>query len=82
MTSNVTRLGKLPEVLKNTGDSRSSHYDKIHKGLMIKPVQIGERAVAYPMAEIEAINRARIAGKSDDEIKTLVAELIKQRKAA
>lgn len=45
------------------------------QGLFVRPVRIGKRAVAYPSPEIAAINAARIAGKSDAEIKDLVAKL-------
>jgi prophage regulatory protein len=65
-----------------TGDSRSTIYRKIKQGLFTKPVQIGGERVAWPANEIEAINKARIAGKSDDEIKALVIELEASRMEA
>jgi prophage regulatory protein len=58
-----------------TGDSRSTIYRKILAGLMTKPVKIGGDRSAWPANEIQAINQARIAGKSDEEIKQLVIEL-------
>ena len=58
-----------------TGNSRSTIYRNIQKGLFTRPVEIGGERVAWPANEVEAINKARIAGKSDDEIKTLVLEL-------
>lgn len=75
------KLLKKPDVLKLTAKSNTTHYNDIKAGLMTPPVRLGENSVAWPCDEIEAINRARIAGKSDDEIKTLVSELINQRKA-
>jgi prophage regulatory protein len=50
--------------------------------LFTKPVRIGSRSVAWPRHETEAINAARLAGKSDAEIRELVARLEKDRKAA
>jgi len=44
-----------------------------------KAIKIGERASAWPESEIAAINAARIAGKSNDEIRRLVADLEQQR---
>ncbi len=57
------------------GESRSTIYRKISKGLFTKPVSIGGDRVAWPANEVQAIINARIAGKSEDEIKQLVIEL-------
>jgi prophage regulatory protein len=73
---------RLPTVLKRRGRSRSSHYADIGAGLYVKPVQIGSRAVGTPEDEVEALNAARIAGKTDDEIRALVVKLEAARKAA
>ncbi len=73
---------RLPAVLKRRGRSRSSHYADINAGLYVKPVQIGSRAVGTPEDEVDALNAARIAGKSDDEIRALVLKLEAARKAA
>jgi prophage regulatory protein len=72
---------RLPAVLKRRGRSRSSHYADINAGLYVKPVQIGSRAVGTPEDEVDALNAARIAGKSDDEIRALVLKLEAARKA-
>ena len=42
---------------------------------MTRPVKIGGDRSAWPQNEIDAINKARISGKSDAEIKQLVIEL-------
>lgn len=68
-------------MLALTAKSNSSHYSDIKDGLMTPPVRLGENSVAWPEHEITAINTARIAGKSNDEIKTLVADLVDKRKA-
>ena len=78
----ILKLLKLHGVLALTATSRSTHYQNIKQGLMVSPISQGVQAVAYPEHEIQAIIAARIAGKSDDEIRTIVAELIKLRKAA
>lgn len=66
-------------MLAVTATSKSTHYQHIKQGLMVEPVQQGAQSVAYPEHEIQAIIAARIAGKSDDEIRTLVANLHEQR---
>lgn len=55
--------------------SRSTIYLRISQGLFTKPVSLGARAVGWPAREVAAINSARIAGKSDDEIRKLVQRL-------
>lgn len=79
MTSNVlptiNPLLRRPIVEQATGESRSTIYRKIKKGLFTRPIAIGGERVAWPSNEVEAINKARIAGKSEDQIKELVAQL-------
>lgn len=73
--STINPLLRRPTVEQATGDSRSTLYRKIKKGLFTRGVEIGGERVAWPANEVEAINKARIAGKSDAEIKQLVIEL-------
>lgn len=71
----INSLLRRPIVEQSTGDSRSTLYRKIQKGLFTKPIEIGGDRVAWPANEVQAIINARIAGKSEDEIKALVIEL-------
>jgi len=71
---------RLPLVKDRTGLSRSSIYVRIKEGTFSEPVNLGARAVGWPDYEVGAINAARIAGKSNDEIRALVAELMASRK--
>ena len=73
------KLLKLPKVLELTAIARSTHHKRIHEGLMTPPVRLGENSVAWPENEITAINAARIAGKTDNELKALVAKLVANR---
>ena len=70
---------RLPEVSRTTGLARSTIYLRIEQGLLPKPVSLGGKAVGWPATEISQINAARIAGKSNEEIKDLVDDLEKQR---
>ncbi len=79
MTNTILRL---PSVLRERGRSRSAHYMDIQQGLFTPPVPIGARAVGWPADELAALNAARIAGKSDDEIRALVVKLAAARKVA
>ena len=62
-------------VLDKSGEGRSTLYMKISNGLWTRPVRIGSRAVGWPDHEVDAILSARIAGKSDTEIRQLVKQL-------
>ena len=63
------------QVQAESGYSRSTIYLRIAQGLWSKPVSLGARAVGWPAGEVSAVNAARIAGKSDDDIRALVASL-------
>ena len=67
---------RMQSVKAETGNrSHASIYSAIHAGLFTMPVQIGQRSVGWPDHEVEAINQARIAGKSDADIRALVDRL-------
>lgn len=66
---------RIPAVKFQSGLSRSTIYQRISEGLWTKPVSLGARAVGWPSDEVDAINSARIAGKTDEEIRILVAKM-------
>lgn len=76
------RLLRLPDACAVTGYRRSALYEQIKRGLLPRPVNLTEKSVAWPEDELIAVNKARIAGKGDPEIRALVAQLEAQRKAA
>ena len=78
MTHTILRL---PAVLADTGLSRSTIYLRIAQGAFTPPVSLGARAVGWPAHEVTAINAARIAGKSEAQMRELVRELEVARKA-
>jgi prophage regulatory protein len=59
--------------------SNASIYNLIREGLWTKPVPIGQRSVGWPDDEVRALNVARIAGKTDEEIRELVDRLHARR---
>ena len=73
---------RIPAVKSESGLSRSTIYLRIAQGLWTKPVSLGARAVGWPSDEVAAINAARIAGKTDEEVRALVEKLEMARKAA
>ena len=71
---------RMPAVKAETGHrSHASIYNAIKAGLFTKPVQIGQRAVGWPDYEVSALVSARIAGKSEAEIRELVKRLHARR---
>lgn len=75
-------IQRLPAVIAATGSSRSTIYLRVSQGLWPQPVKLGARAIGWPSSEITAINAARIAGLSDEEIRALVIKLEFTRKSA
>ncbi len=77
MTYSILRI---PAAKSQSGYSRSTIYLRISQGLWTKPVSLGPRAVGWPSNEIEALNAARISGKTDAQIRELVRSLHTKRK--
>ena len=72
---------RLPAIKASTGLSRSTIYLRIMDGVFTRPVSLGGRAVGWPATEVETLNAARIAGRSDDEMRRIVAALEAARKS-
>lgn len=71
---------RLPAVKARTGHrADASIYNAIRAGLFTVGVHIGQRAKGWPDYEVDAINAARIAGKSDDDVRELVRSLHAKR---
>lgn len=81
MFNSDSKLLRIKSVVQLTGNSRPTIYLRQTQGLWPKPVRLGPRMVAWPANEVQAINDARIAGKSDEEIKSLVKALESKRAA-
>lgn len=75
-------LDRVRTVAQFQGVSRSTLYNKIKAGTFPKPVKIGEMVAVWPRHEHQAISEAIMAGKSDDEIRQLVADLVAKRGGA
>lgn len=79
-TNIIASIYRLPEVLNILKISKSTCYNQQNQGLLCKPISLGARCTGYPSSEVIAVLNARIAGKSDKDIKALVIELEAQRK--
>jgi prophage regulatory protein len=75
-------IWRIPEIKRWMGKGRSSIYQDTKDGLLPPFVKLGPRAVGLPQNELEAINAARVAGKTPAEIKALVRRLVSERATA
>jgi len=73
----ILRLPEVKRVLGHRADA--SVYNAIRVGLFTHGVAIGQRAKGWPDYEVDAINAARVAGKSEGEIRELVKALHAKR---
>jgi prophage regulatory protein len=76
---NLVRINRVIEI---TGMPRTSIYEKILDRTFPAQIKIGSRTVAWPESEIYAVNAARIAGRTDAQIRELVQTLAAKRKNA
>jgi prophage regulatory protein len=67
--------------MEAVGLGKSSIWEKVKSGLLPQPVRIGLRAVAWPSWEIEKIIDAQVAGCTQDGLKTLVCQMVAERKS-
>ena len=75
-------LDRKPAVREAMGWGNSNLYQKIKDRLFVPPVKCGTRASAWPSDEVSAVQAAYVSGRSPDQIRKLVAELVAARKTA
>lgn len=72
-------LKRAREARAQFGIAQSTFYDWQERGLMPPGIALGLRSVAWPAHELDAIAAARIASKTETEIRALVQDLIAAR---
>ena len=75
------KILRIKQIKAQTGLPNSTVYYHIQQGLFTRPIKLGERMSGWLESEVNAIMAARIAGKSEAEIKTLVQSLENDRVA-
>ena len=76
----ILRFLRIDAIKEKMGfGSNSTVYAHVEAGSLTSPVKIGLRASGWPEHEADAINAARIAGKTEDEIRELVKILMAKR---
>ena len=76
-TGYIIKRGK--DARAQFGIASSTFYEWIARGLMPPGIALGWRSVGWPAHELDAIAAARIAGKSESEIRDLVQSLVAAR---
>jgi prophage regulatory protein len=67
---------RIRDVKAKTGHrSHVTIYTAMKAGLFPTGVAIGSRSIGWPSYEVDAINAARVAGQTNEQIKALVAKL-------
>jgi prophage regulatory protein len=69
------KLSRLPAVKDAVGLSKTAIYRRIAAGEFPAPITLGARAVAWPDGEVGEVIAAWTAGRSNDEVRALVAKL-------
>lgn len=72
------RLIRLPQVAAAMAQRTTAIYQDVKDGVLPRPIHKG-RSSFWVESEIAAVNAARIAGRTEDEIRALVSELVAQR---
>lgn len=73
------RLLRLRDVRQLTGLSRSTIYRLQRAGTFPGCIKLSKQTTAWPAAEVAAVISARVAGKSDGDIRCLVAQMHGER---
>jgi len=76
------KMLRLPQLKPQYGLARSTTYKLIAAGLWVRPIRLTARAIGFLAAECDALMAARVAGRSDAEIRALVIKLEAARKNA
>jgi predicted DNA-binding transcriptional regulator AlpA len=70
---------RKPQALTMLGISKSNFHNKINAGLLPTAITLGANSVGYFKHEMTEVLVAMATNKNQEEIKTLVKSLIKQR---
>lgn len=73
---------RLSDILERRRTSRTVTYRNIAAGTFPPPVKLGPNTSAWPEHEIEALDRAQLAGASEDEVRALVSSIVVARRMA
>ena len=73
------RIERKPAVLNRTGMSHATLYRRISEGLFPPGITLGNRSVGWLAHEVDTMLKAFAAGKTTEELQTVVKALIEKR---
>ncbi|MGE6462285.1 helix-turn-helix transcriptional regulator [Pseudoalteromonas tetraodonis] len=73
------KIIRRPQVLKNTGWSKSTLYNRLKDGLFPPAISLGARACGWVESECDKLIQAMIAGYSEQQLKDLVQDIVANR---
>ena len=76
------RFIREAQLNEKTGQSNAKNRRDVQHGLLPPSIRYGLRNIVWPEHEIDAVIAARIAGKTDEEIREFVTKLVKARTKA
>lgn len=72
-------LLRMKDVCTVAGVSRPTLYELMAAGLWPRPIKLGEKSVAWPASEVNAMLAARVRGASNEELCALAKTLTEAR---
>jgi len=75
----TVRLHRAPATCERSLFQTSKLYTEIADGTFPPPVVLGKNSVAWPEHEIDSILRAKVAGATTEQLRTLVKRLVRDR---
>ena len=73
------RIERKPAVLSRIGMSHATLYRRISEGLFPPGVTLGNRSVGWLAHEVDTMLKAFAAGKTTEELQSIVKALIEER---
>lgn len=70
---------RLPTMLQLLAIGKTTLYARISQGTFPPPVKFGSHMSAWPKHEVEAIMGAIMQNATEDELREVVVQLVKQR---
>lgn len=64
---------------RDTGVNPCTVWRHIRAGLLPQPVKLSANTTRLPVAELDAVDTARLRGADDDAVRALVRELVAAR---
>ncbi|MEW8288789.1 MAG: hypothetical protein AB2697_22645 [Candidatus Thiodiazotropha endolucinida] len=76
----MIKLASIPKASEQSLISTQSYYRLADDGLMPPPIRVTQNRSAIIQYELDAVIAARANGATDDEIRTLIKQLVSNRK--